>query len=304
MNAVRRRLFFRICSCDSPGSQTESRRLLWLTSASLPNDLTNHGRRWLSVKVPIAFLVTFNLLCVLFVHAAFPLTKGQWTTLPYGMPINPIHCSVLHTGKVLIVAGSENEPDNPDPPRAAVWDLGTGTIVVQNLLWDVFCNGMAALPDGRFLIVGGTEQYDPFHGEPRATIFDPTTEKFAQVESMAHGRWYATVTALDDGRLMAFSGLDEFGDTNKTVEFYKVGSGWSIEYVAPWTPLLYPRLHLLPDGTVFYSEEGPDSHLFHVSSESWTLDVAHTVYPDSRTYGSSVLLPLRPEEIGRASCRE
>ena len=64
----------------------------------------------------------------------------------------------------------------------------------QNLQWDVFCNGGGTFPDGRFLIVGGTDQYDPFYGEARTTVFDPVTEKFNDVENMAHGRWYANVT--------------------------------------------------------------------------------------------------------------
>jgi hypothetical protein len=221
-------------------------------------------------------------------------TDGLWSTLSYTMPINPIHCGVTHTGKVVVVAGSENEPDNNEY-RAAVWDPGTGTIVVQDLLWDVFCNGMAALADGRWVIVGGSEQYDPFHGEPRATVFDPVTEKFNEVESMAHGRWYATVTALGDNSLMAFSGLTETGGFNKTVEIYAPATGWSAEYVAPWTPPLYPRMHLLPNGTVFYAAPGTSSHLFDPTAKSWTLNVARTVYNKERTYGSTVLLPLRPE---------
>ncbi len=74
---------------------------------------------------------------------------GQWTTLPYLMPINPIHLGLLHTGKVLVVAGSENDPTKHGlSSKGAVWDLQAGTITVQNLLWDVFCNGMAFLPDG------------------------------------------------------------------------------------------------------------------------------------------------------------
>jgi hypothetical protein len=234
------------------------------------------------------------------IQAASPAERGRWTTLPHPMPINPIHCGILHNGKVLIVAGSENEPDNPDPPRAAVWDPQSGRITVQDLLWDVFCNGMAASPDGRFVIVGGTEQYDPFHGEPRATVFDPATEKFTQVESMAHGRWYATVTALGDGSLLAFSGIDEFGNTNNAVEIYGVSSGWSPEYFAPWSPPLYPRMHLLPSGRVFYSGETTSSHLFNPAAKTWLLDIAHTVYTGNRSYGSSVLLPLRPEASYRS----
>lgn len=31
---------------------------------------------------------------------------GQWTTLPYQMPINPVHSALLNNGKVLIVSGS------------------------------------------------------------------------------------------------------------------------------------------------------------------------------------------------------
>ena len=41
-------------------------------------------------------------------------TEGSWTVLPYLMAVNPIHATVLHTGKVLIVSGSENDPDKHD----------------------------------------------------------------------------------------------------------------------------------------------------------------------------------------------
>ena len=49
---------------------------------------------------------------------------------------------------------------------------------------------------------------------------------------MAHGRWYPTVLTLGDGRIMTFSGVDENVNTNSTVEFYTVGSGWSQPYRA------------------------------------------------------------------------
>src|SRR5690349_5305522 len=55
---------------------------------------------------------------------------GEWVTLPYTMPINPIHLGLLHTGKVLIVAGSENDPTELTEKisKAAVWNLGGGNI--------------------------------------------------------------------------------------------------------------------------------------------------------------------------------
>jgi hypothetical protein len=74
------------------------------------------------------------------------------------MPINPIHVGLLRTGKALIVAGSENDPNKhtASSSKGAVWDLQAGTIAVHDLLWDVFCNGMAFLADGRALIIGGS----------------------------------------------------------------------------------------------------------------------------------------------------
>ena len=41
-----------------------------------------------------------------------PHVTGEWATLPYQMPINPISATLLHTGQVLIVAGSENDASN------------------------------------------------------------------------------------------------------------------------------------------------------------------------------------------------
>jgi hypothetical protein len=227
---------------------------------------------------------------------------GEWVTLPYTMPINPIHLGLLRTGKVLIVAGSENDPTELTLgiSKAAIWNLGGGNItqgkitVTPNLTWDVFCNGWAFFPDGRCLVIGGTSQYDPFYGEPRTTVFDPLTEKFCTMQYMAHGRWYATGIVLPDGRIMAFSGLDETGVTNQQVELYTVGTGWSSPFPAAFKPYLYPWLHLLPDGRVFYSGGSPNSYMFYPSTNKWSVNFAKTSTLLARKYGSSVLLPLLP----------
>src|SRR5262249_34020114 len=58
--------------------------------------------------------------------ANVPHVTGTWVTLPYQMPINPISATLMYTGKVLIVAGSENDAKNnskgAESYRAAVWD--------------------------------------------------------------------------------------------------------------------------------------------------------------------------------------
>ena len=245
--------------------------------------------------------------------ANIPHLTGTWETLPYQMPVNPISATLLHTGRVLIVAGSENDAYNNSPGaesyRVAVWDPNgtTGSsVVVQDVTYDLFCSGTAVLPDGRPLVIGGTAAYLPtgsYDGENRASIFDPATGEFLETPSMADGRWYGTATALGDGRIMAFSGLGANAGVNSTVEIYSptdAASGWTTPLAAPFTPPLFPRMALLPNGTVFFTGEGAggsgavaNSWLFDPASGQWT---ASAPTPGHLEYGSAVLLPLLPPD--------
>ena len=245
--------------------------------------------------VCVGRIFAFALVALFLLTAASvaqPNVQGQWITLPYTMPINPVHVALLHTGKVLVVSGSGNVAGNTNY-QAAIWDPQANTISTQPVAWDMFCNGMVVLPDGRPFIMGGTLQYDPFHGELRTSVFAPATGSFTDAQNMAHGRWYPTATTLGDGRVMVFSGLNETGGTNTSVEIYTAGTGWGTASTASWTPPLYPRMHLLPNGKVFYSGATTQSRTFDPSTKIWS-NVATTNYSGTRTYGSSVLLSLTP----------
>jgi galactose oxidase-like protein len=253
---------------------------------------------------------------------------GQWSALSYTMPINPVHAALLRTGKILVVSGSGNDPKNAPPInnnpvyQAGVWDPHSGKITTQPVSWDMFCNGMAAMPDGRILINGGTASYGalalvggaadtPFTGLGNSSVFDPATETFSVADgpnqgNTAHGRWYPTLTELGDGRMMTTSGLDENGNTNNSSEIYTAGQGWGAEIPGNPTGLanagftfgfpLYPRMHLLPTGQVFYSAPSSATLIFNPGNQTWGF-LAWTIYGGAvaeRTYGSSVLLPLTP----------
>ena len=171
-------------------------------------------------------LITIGLIVPRATLRAQAGIQGQWTTLSTLMSINPVHITLMHTGKVLVVSGSGNVATETNY-QGAVWDPQTDTLVTQPLLWDMFCNGMVVLPDGRAFVIGGNLQYDPFHGDRKTSAFDPATETFTDLQNMAHGRWYPTPTVLGDGSVMTFSGLSETGSTNTAVEIYTAGSGWS-----------------------------------------------------------------------------
>ncbi len=253
--------------------------------------------------------------------------NGVWSTLPNTMPINPVHAALLHTGKILIVSGSGNCPPQqagcPQGPQysqgAALVDLSTNNITTMPTTWDMFCNGMSIMQDGRVLINGGTKAYGalavvgaagdtPFTGLANTSIFDPSSESFVDIAPTAHGRWYPTVTELNDGRMMTTSGLnDTDGANNNTSEIWD-GQQWSAEIAGnpnisdfpSFTFPLYPRMHLLPTGHVFYSSGTSATVDLNPSTQTWTL-VAWTNYPGAndpngeRTYGTSVLLPLTPQ---------
>src|SRR5215469_10368812 len=86
---------------------------------------------------------------------ASPHISGKWTTLPFMMPINPVHVAMMHTGKVLIIAGSGNDPNN-HTLHAGVWDPKTDTMRTFLISYDMFCNGMVILPNGKPFVLGGT----------------------------------------------------------------------------------------------------------------------------------------------------
>jgi Domain of unknown function (DUF1929)/IPT/TIG domain/Glyoxal oxidase N-terminus len=262
--------------------------------------------RGASVRLSRAFIALFLVPAALVPQAVAQAdVKGQWSTLNYSMTINPIHVALMHNGKILVTTGSGNCPPSQSgcpsgPPYngsnrsgAVVLDPVAKSITQLSVSYDMFCNSMTVLPDGRVMVNGGTISYDPFRGIQKTTLFDPATNAFTAVQDMAHGRWYPTVTLLSDGRVMAFSGSDENAATNQTVEIYTLGSGWSSPVNSGWIPPLYPRMHLLPSGKVFYSGPSATSYYFNPSNQSWTT-VGTTKLGADRTYGSSVLLPLTP----------
>jgi Domain of unknown function (DUF1929) len=256
-----------------------------------------------------------------------PRPNGLWSTLPQTMPVNPIHAALLHTGKILIVSGSGNCPpqqtgcpQGPQYPQgAALLDLSNDNITPMPTTWDMFCNGMSIMQDGRVLINGGTKGYGalavvgvqgdiPFTGLPNASMFDPSSESFVDITPTAHGRWYPTMIELNDGTMMTTSGLNDTDGTNNNTSEIWNGQQWSaqisgnpnISNFPSFQFPLYPRMHLLPTGHVFYSAPSSATLDFNPASQTWTLD-AWTIYPGQndpngeRTYGSSVLLPLTPQ---------
>ncbi|WP_263165550.1 kelch motif-containing protein [Streptomyces sp. SCSIO ZS0520] len=94
---------------------------------------------------------------------------GSWqqVSIPEKYRTNAIHAALLHTGKVLIVAGSGNEQRKFDAGSfdTVLWDPEKNTYKKIPTPEDFFCAGHAQLPGGRLLVAGGTARYEALDGE-------------------------------------------------------------------------------------------------------------------------------------------
>src|SRR5215212_4346924 len=167
-----------------------------------------------------------------------PARDGAWELLPFLSGVLAVHTALLPHGKVLFFAGSGSSAVRFASPLFGDEDEGIFTSVVwdpprnqfshpatlrtpDGRPFDFFCGGDAFLPDGRMISAGGTLNYNPFKGRKDVAEFNFATETWSFVAPMAHGRWYPTLTALADGRILASTGLNEHGDGhNQQLELY------------------------------------------------------------------------------------
>ncbi|MGW0571225.1 galactose oxidase-like domain-containing protein [Streptomyces tauricus] len=95
--------------------------------------------------------------------------NGKWDIVefPEKYRLNTIHAALLHTGKILLIAGSGNNQDNFDAKKfdTRIWDPVKKTIKKVPTPADLFCTGHTQLPNGNLLIAGGTKRYEKLKGD-------------------------------------------------------------------------------------------------------------------------------------------
>lgn len=244
---------------------------------------------------------------------ACPQATGGAASLPYGSGTVAVHMGLMRNGKVVLWGFSDAAGAMIE---SRVLTPATGALHTPATMGHLFCAGHAFLSTGQLLAVGGHTQdtLKELHS------FDPATQTWTHRGTMPNGRWYPTVTALPDGRMLILSGTKGLGGPvgvnspiNHTAQLFNPTAGtlgpelplptpFSSHFPAGFDTIdLYPFAYVLPSGKVAVHSRNT-TRFFNppatgLSGGSWDATQLRTVSTISRTYpgeGTSVLLPLLP----------
>jgi len=215
-----------------------------------------------------------------------PSQVGQWSG-PFAWPIVAVNMALLPTGRVLAWDGQTAGHD------ARVWDPSTNSFASVPVTDNIFCSGLASLPDGRLLVAGG--HFSSHTGLNTTNLFNPFSQTWSSGSAMAFDRWYPTVTALPDGRMLVTEGEIDCDGCNATIpEVYSPATNsWTSLSGAALSIPYYPHLFVLPDGRVLNTSTAEDpvpTRALTIQTQTWTTIDAST--PDG---GSAVM--YRPGKI-------
>ena len=223
------------------------------------------------------------------VLAAAPQDVGQWGPV-VDWPVVGVHVALLPNGKVLAYdsIGDNATETYPvqDHTRATLWDPVTGTQTPVNVDtgFNIFCSGLAHLPDGRMFIAGGNKD-QALNGIVQTHLFDPATNLWSLGPNMLGGRWYPTVTPLGNGEMLITSGRVDTPEVRTTSGSLRALTSASLSLP------LYPWIDVAPSGRAFYS--GPDQTLRALDTSgtgAWqTFGQRDTI---NRDYGSHAIFDI------------
>src|SRR5262245_3367096 len=223
-----------------------------------------------------------------------PQDVGQWGPV-VDWPVVGVHVALLPNGKVLAYdsIGDNATETYPlqDHTRATVWDPATGTQtpVTVDTGFNIFCSGLAHLVDGRMFIAGGNLDQQ-LNGIVQTHLFDPATNMWSLGPNMLGGRWYPSVTPLNNGEMLITSGRVNTPEVRTLAGGLRALSGASLGLP------LYPWMDVAPNGLAFYS--GPDQTLRSLNPSgtgSWqTFSQRDAI---NRDYGGHALYDVGKELI-------
>ena len=156
-----------------------------------------------------------------------PAVAGQWGPV-ISFPLVPVSTVLLPDDKVLTF--SAWSPDwytesGGGKTETAILDLNTGVVssrLVSDTGHEMFCSGLALLPDGRLLVAGGSD-------DAATSIYDPATDTWATGPPLNIPRGYESAVTLSDGRVFTLGGSWSGGIGGKDAEVFTPNGTWQLK---------------------------------------------------------------------------
>ena len=215
--------------------------------------------------------------------------RGQWGPVE-DWPVVGIHVALLPNGKVLAYDSVLDHSGEHNYTQATVWDPATGAHTPVNVGtgFNVFCSGLAHLPNGSLFLAGGnrTPEND---GIKQTHIFNPSTNTWSLGPDMAYERWYPSVTPLSNGEMLITEGRPPIPEVRTSTG----ARARELPDAARGDLYLYPWLDVAPDGRAFYSGPYPTMRKLDTAGRGDWQEFGQREAPGlDRNYGSHALYDI------------
>lgn len=150
---------------------------------------------------------------------------SKWAA-PKTLPIVPVAAANLPNGRVLVWSSFDrfNFGGDGGQTYTAIFNPANGTStekLVTNTAHDMFCPGIANLPDGRILVNGGSSNQ-------KTSIYNPTTNAWTAAALMVRGRGYQGAVTLSNGGVFTVGGSWSGNIGDKDGETWQSATGWRL----------------------------------------------------------------------------
>jgi galactose oxidase len=163
-----------------------------------------------------------------------PSVVGQWGAT-IGFPIVPVAAAPLPNNQLLVWSADQALAfGGPGAyTQTAILNLNTGAVsqdTVSNTGHNMFCPGVAILPDGEIMVTGGLSNQ-------QTSIYNPATNTWRAGPLMNIGRGYQGQTLLSNGQSFVLGGSWSGAIGGKLGEIWSPTGGWREMTNVPATPM-------------------------------------------------------------------
>ncbi len=229
---------------------------------------------------------------------------SKWTA-PIALPIVPAAASNLPNGNILLWSADYTNSFSsgevtPGKTYTVIFNPTTLTskqALISNTGHDMFCPGIANLPDGRVFVTGGSDS-------AKTSVYSQSSNAWSSAAQMNIGRAYHGSVTLSNGSVFVIGGSWNGGWGNKTGETWTSGSGWRVNWSLLADYILtndaagiyradnHAWMFAVSDGRVFHAGPSVAMHWFDTAGNGTVTDAGKRASDTDAMNGNAVMYDI------------